>query len=417
MNGFEGIVRVPWGQKIAYKYVVDGRWTTTDDQPTEIDSIGNLNNVLNAPARPATPKAPTLSTPEPPSKPSGQLNGIFTTAKSAAVAMVEAIAPGTTQTPVEARTAEPGEAQEAAAPPAHAEPESAKAHENTPVKTENGAAVEAPHEEKHSDVTPTSAPDAIVTPGGELTSEAVLPPAAQEAPKAPEVPVTVLPLAETAQEPLAQGGVQKPLETVVVDGSATAGTAVTATSAAVEPSTHTPAAPVEQKAGAPEGATVVPEPLPAATTATQSGIEASTHTPVPPVESEKTNGAAATAEAPAAATAEPAKATTNGANGTHAPEATAVPLPPTPATNGKPSATAVPKGSPSKEKKHAFPSFGRHRRQSSSTASMSTNGPDEHGSMHQSPSRRGSQKDAKRRTSFFGKLKEIFSDEHHKAKK
>ncbi|KAI0698885.1 carbohydrate-binding module family 48 protein, partial [Cytidiella melzeri] len=51
-NGFEGTVQVPWGRKIAYKYIVDGRWTTTDDQSTELDTIGNLNNIFHAPARP-----------------------------------------------------------------------------------------------------------------------------------------------------------------------------------------------------------------------------------------------------------------------------------------------------------------------------------------------------------------------------
>ncbi|KAI9001145.1 immunoglobulin E-set, partial [Trametes punicea] len=49
---FEGTIKVPWGETVQYKYIVDGRWTTTDDQPTELDPIGNLNNVLRAPARP-----------------------------------------------------------------------------------------------------------------------------------------------------------------------------------------------------------------------------------------------------------------------------------------------------------------------------------------------------------------------------
>ncbi|KAH9912703.1 immunoglobulin E-set, partial [Fomitopsis serialis] len=50
--GFEGTARVPFGTKVAYKYVVDGRWTTADGQPTELDPIGNLNNVYTAPPAP-----------------------------------------------------------------------------------------------------------------------------------------------------------------------------------------------------------------------------------------------------------------------------------------------------------------------------------------------------------------------------
>ncbi|CAL1702106.1 unnamed protein product [Somion occarium] len=58
-SGFEAAVKIPWGRKIAYKYIVDGRWTTTDTQPTELDPIGNINNVYTAPARPEQPKGTT----------------------------------------------------------------------------------------------------------------------------------------------------------------------------------------------------------------------------------------------------------------------------------------------------------------------------------------------------------------------
>ncbi|OCH95856.1 hypothetical protein OBBRIDRAFT_719624, partial [Obba rivulosa] len=49
---FEGTVKVPWGQKIQYKYIVDGNWTTTDDQPTEYDHRGILNNIYTSPESP-----------------------------------------------------------------------------------------------------------------------------------------------------------------------------------------------------------------------------------------------------------------------------------------------------------------------------------------------------------------------------
>ncbi|KAH8106077.1 hypothetical protein BXZ70DRAFT_414420 [Cristinia sonorae] len=136
-TGFAGVVKIPWGQKVTYKYIVDGRWTTTDTQPTELDPIGNINNTYNAPARPIQPKAdappavlaapavtaasaePAAIVPTPvepvPIEPApvepvpvqldietvGKANGVIASAKEAATAMVEAIAPGTTETPAE----------------------------------------------------------------------------------------------------------------------------------------------------------------------------------------------------------------------------------------------------------------------------------------------------------------------------
>ncbi|KAG6831885.1 hypothetical protein H0H92_007002 [Tricholoma furcatifolium] len=51
-NGFTGTVEVPWDSKIAYKYIVDGVWTTHPDQPTEADFQGNINNMYTAPPQP-----------------------------------------------------------------------------------------------------------------------------------------------------------------------------------------------------------------------------------------------------------------------------------------------------------------------------------------------------------------------------
>ncbi|TFK74500.1 carbohydrate-binding module family 48 protein, partial [Pluteus cervinus] len=50
--GYEARVQVPWGQKVPYKYIVDGRWKVRQSQPTEYDPIGNLNNVYLSPTRP-----------------------------------------------------------------------------------------------------------------------------------------------------------------------------------------------------------------------------------------------------------------------------------------------------------------------------------------------------------------------------
>jgi hypothetical protein len=51
-SGFVGNVRVPWNEKVPYKFIVDGKWVTRNDRPTELDGAGNLNNVLIAPSKP-----------------------------------------------------------------------------------------------------------------------------------------------------------------------------------------------------------------------------------------------------------------------------------------------------------------------------------------------------------------------------
>ncbi|KAG8218341.1 Mechanosensitive ion channel-domain-containing protein [Butyriboletus roseoflavus] len=50
--GFSGTVKVPWGQKVAYKFIVDGLWKCRDDRPQEDDGHGNVNNVLRTPEEP-----------------------------------------------------------------------------------------------------------------------------------------------------------------------------------------------------------------------------------------------------------------------------------------------------------------------------------------------------------------------------
>jgi hypothetical protein len=69
-SGFEGTVKIPWGEKVAYKFIVDGQWITKDGQPVESDPAGNWNNVYTAPPRPIpsvpdmTPQSPTTETTE-----------------------------------------------------------------------------------------------------------------------------------------------------------------------------------------------------------------------------------------------------------------------------------------------------------------------------------------------------------------
>lgn len=59
-DGFEAPVLIPWKDKIAYKFIVDGRWMTNDKEPTEVDH-GFVNNVYTAPQKPPSP--PQLDTP------------------------------------------------------------------------------------------------------------------------------------------------------------------------------------------------------------------------------------------------------------------------------------------------------------------------------------------------------------------
>jgi hypothetical protein len=53
--GFSGTVKAPWGQKVAYKFIVDGRWRCREDRPQEEDGRGNINNVIRMPEKPQLP--------------------------------------------------------------------------------------------------------------------------------------------------------------------------------------------------------------------------------------------------------------------------------------------------------------------------------------------------------------------------
>ena len=66
-DGFEAPVFIPWKDKIAYKFIVDGRWLTNDTEPTEVDH-GFVNNVYTAPPK------PQLLEPQPAIAPSSHRN-------------------------------------------------------------------------------------------------------------------------------------------------------------------------------------------------------------------------------------------------------------------------------------------------------------------------------------------------------
>jgi hypothetical protein len=50
--GFKGSTTVPWDEKIAYKFIVDGQWMVVEHEPTELDHDCNVNNVYTAPPKP-----------------------------------------------------------------------------------------------------------------------------------------------------------------------------------------------------------------------------------------------------------------------------------------------------------------------------------------------------------------------------
>lgn len=62
-SGFEGAVRVPWGEKILYKFVVDGKWQAAPGRSTETDGCGNVNNVYYSPEAPAPVAVPADPSP------------------------------------------------------------------------------------------------------------------------------------------------------------------------------------------------------------------------------------------------------------------------------------------------------------------------------------------------------------------
>lgn len=104
-TGFEGTVTVPWGSKVLYKFRVDGNWITHENQPTEVDPIGNVNNVTYAPERPATHDIAAV-----------QANGVIVLEKSNAVPSAAPIPlPKELETPA---TETPAAEAAAAKPPA-----------------------------------------------------------------------------------------------------------------------------------------------------------------------------------------------------------------------------------------------------------------------------------------------------------
>lgn len=50
-TAWSGQVKIPFGERIAYKYVVDGNWLIREDEAKEWDAAGNMNNIFSAPSK------------------------------------------------------------------------------------------------------------------------------------------------------------------------------------------------------------------------------------------------------------------------------------------------------------------------------------------------------------------------------
>ena len=68
-DGFEAPpIFIPWRHKMAYKFIVDGRWMTNNAEPTEVDH-GFINNIYTAPPKPPAPAVLPEPVPEPSTAP------------------------------------------------------------------------------------------------------------------------------------------------------------------------------------------------------------------------------------------------------------------------------------------------------------------------------------------------------------
>ncbi|WVQ71306.1 hypothetical protein IAR50_000833 [Cryptococcus sp. DSM 104548] len=80
-GSFLASVPVPWGEKGAFKYVVDGEWKVREDEGKEWDAAGNMNNIYQAPSKSdATSSTSATGTSPTDSKPSHSGVGTATAA-------------------------------------------------------------------------------------------------------------------------------------------------------------------------------------------------------------------------------------------------------------------------------------------------------------------------------------------------
>ncbi|TFY80060.1 hypothetical protein EWM64_g3952 [Hericium alpestre] len=453
-SGFEAPVRIPWSDKIAFKFIVDGKWMTSDSAPTEADSSGFINNVYKAPPKPApaaveTPPAPeavreeskateaesTTETAEP--KQNG-VTGAFSRAASAfhetfvapAVEFASQMdsaydvpTPSATEAPsdsaTEAKKAVPSaaeKAQEAAAPVEKTAQVAPKVKEVEERSAEvNQPAPSAAPEPEPARVKPLSTTASALAPTAPINIVPILP-------QLPEVQIvagsTVAPTAPAEPEPIeASTHTPSAVETAAT-GPPVVEVVPTGASAAPEiapPILEASAGPPKEVAPADTTAVVetaaapATEEVPVTAAVEEEGggkKEAPEVLAAPPVAAEgggtsRQNRSRGGCGVPSEDPAEPAKVEEPATNGT----SEAKPVEPAPAAEAKPV-----NGTANGKRK----SSSHHRRASSLISALGPKKdkqafPAEDGASQTTPSRQGSQR--KKRNSIFGKIKGIFHQE------
>jgi len=401
-DGFEAPVFIPWKDKIAYKFVVDGRWMTNDTQPTETDH-GFVNNVYTAPPKPPMPEPQHAVVPPSESK-------------------VEPEHVEKVPTPAD-KPVENGELFEAPIPIAGPAPEKPSTIPDE-VKQVVTSAVDTPHV--------ATAQVATEPQEVERASEEVAP---DQAPKEP-VHIASADAAQvedpaSASVPDPEPGATPDVDAAGIDGSVPVekGTSPTA-EAESKLDVEEPAPVPKPEAAAPAAVEPVPEPtkLEAAPAAESETVQASERE-VPVASAREESAAVPQPSAPAPAAergSEPGKSTG-----------------PTPAAEPATATAAAPEPKPDVKSSEApsspsptAPAVSGHTK-TASTASASTAAPtlpttlsrkasrkfsfpgwDKSGNSSPTGSSRfSSQQKREKRHSFLGKLKEIFSDKEKKERK
>ncbi|EIW82488.1 carbohydrate-binding module family 48 protein [Coniophora puteana RWD-64-598 SS2] len=187
-GGYESRVAVPWGEKVAYKFIVDGRWTTSDQQPTERDRAGNLNNVYHAPQPAPAPEPVMVEEKEVQADPVSPTDAEYSTPHSGAS---------------DAGVVVPEET-ESTEPEAEAEAEADGLTPDTPILVEEPETIA----EAVDDIRRTDDAEPAVTVPEETSTTAQE--AASTAAVAPTAPIAIVPLLPLTEQPPAYARESRP---------------------------------------------------------------------------------------------------------------------------------------------------------------------------------------------------------------
>ncbi|EAU84619.1 hypothetical protein CC1G_00138 [Coprinopsis cinerea okayama7 len=375
-RGFVGTVKVPWGEKVKYKFVVDGRWMTLKGQPTEMDPGGYINNVFTVPQKPCiepSPEEAPVETPAvSPAKPEAveekDTSAITSGSEAAAVSPPEAVEKRASKIPIVFVPLNSPEhntvgSSTAPSPPDYVLPPSPRA-----------AAVSA--ESPTVPAVPVEFHTALSSP---IDKE----PQVGSEPTEPEVPSA--PVLQTEAEPKVED--EAPAD-VSTESSEVPKLAEIAPAEEPSPQVETPTEARE----APVVAANEDAAVPVNGTPPLSDVEKENEEqtgPLTPVESENVEASPASAQHEKESTAATASTVVNETPSTPTPkpaEAPAASLPTPPATPATPSRKTIPRAS------SPSPSFGSPKSKSGTISSR------------------------KKRSSIFGKLKGIFHHDKDKEK-